>query len=83
MTIEIKTDAAGNAVLWSEVGGRAVPLAADHIYVRASDGHVLVAPPGQVLQRLRPHEVAMVEYWLSERAAEIKPNVFAGEPPDG
>ena len=83
MTIEIKTDANGKDVLWSEVDGRAVPLPAENIYIRAGDGHVFTAPPGQILQRLRPHEVAMVNHWLDERAAEIKPNVFSGEPPVG
>ena len=84
MTIEIKSDANGKAVIWSEVGGKPVPLPAENVYVRVSDGHVFTTPPGlRDLQRLRPHEVAMVELWLDERAAEIKPHVFAGEPPLG
>ena len=70
MTIEIKTDAHGKAIIWSEVGGRKVPLPAENIYIRAGDGHVFTAVPAMSgLERLRPHEVAMLEFWLAERGA--------------
>ncbi len=82
MTITIKTDANGRDVIWAEVGGKACPLPAENIYIRAGDGHVFVAVPGtRGLERLRPHEVAMVEYWLREKAPEIVTTVFAGETP--
>ena len=83
--MKIETDANGNAVIWHEVAGKAVPLPAENLYVRASDGHCFVAPPGEPpLARLRPHEVEMMEHWLHERAGDIAPNVFAGRiPPDG
>lgn len=84
MTITIKTDASGKQIIWSEVGGKAIPLPAENLYVRLGDGHCFVAVPGtHGLERLRPHEVAMVEQWLRERASEITTTVFAGEPPVG
>ena len=88
MTVRIETDPIGRDVIWSEVGGKAVRLPVENILIRASDGHVFTTPPGSyrwtVLERLRPHEVAMVEFWLREKAVEIAPNIFAGEPaPDG
>jgi hypothetical protein len=84
MGVEIKEDGHGNQVLWSEIGGKPVPLPVNDIFIRA-DGQVFTwALYGKNQpQRLRPHETAMVQFWLDERAAEIKPNVFAGEPPDG
>ena len=87
MTVTIKTDAHGKEIIWSEVGGRAVPLPAENIYVRAEDGHVFTSPPGnfrgKTMERLRPHEVEMVEYWLREKGAGIEPNIFTGEAPEG
>ena len=49
------------------------------------DGHVFNLPPGpkQVPARLRPHEVAMVEYWLAETGGVHELDVFEGEPPLG
>ena len=82
MTVRIEIDASGKDVIWSEVGGRKVPLPAENIYIRAGDGHVFVTAPGLFgLERLRPHEVEMVHHWLNEKAGEIAPNIFAGEPP--
>ena len=84
MTVRIETDAQGHDVLWSEVGGKAVPLQVENLFFRALDGHVFVGPSGHVpLERLRPHEVEMVEFWLHEKGVEIEPNIFAGEPPHG
>ena len=81
MAVTIKTDHQGKSVLWSMVGGKTVPLPAENIYIRASDGHIFTAVPGGLLQRLRPHEVEMVEHWLREKFSEITITVFAGEPP--
>jgi len=84
MTVRIETDGSGKVVIWTEVGGKPVPLPADDVYFRASDGHCFVAPSGPVpLARLRPHEPEMVEHWLCEKGAGIGPNIFAGEPPHG
>ena len=77
MAITIKTDQWGKEIIWSEIGGKAVPLAAADIYIRAVDGHVRI---GKTLEPLRPHEIEMVEFWLRKNAAEIGPNVFAGDP---
>ena len=81
MAVTIKTDHQGKSVLWSMVGGKTVPLPAENIYIRASDGHIFTAVPGGLLQRLNPHEVGMVEHWLRERASEITTMVFAGQTP--
>ena len=81
MTIRIKTDNNGKDVLWSEVGGKTVPLPVENLYLRLGDGHVFTAVPGGLLQRLNPHEVGMVEHWLRERASEITTMVFAGQTP--
>lgn len=78
MAITIKTDHWGKQIIWSEVGGKPVPLPAADVYIRAADGHVRI---GKTLEPLRPHEVAMVEFWLRERASEITTLVFAGETP--
>ena len=87
MTVRIEKDHFGKDVLWSEVGGKPVPLPVENIYVNALSGDVFTSPPGsfrgKTLDRLRPHEVGMVEFWLREKAPEIAPNVFAGEPPVG
>ncbi len=82
MTIRIEKDANGKDVIWSEVGGKAAPLPAENLYMRMGDGHCFVAVPATPgLERLRPHEVAMVEHWLRERASEITTVVFAGVTP--
>ncbi len=82
MTIRIETDANGKDVIWSEIRGKAFPLPAENIYIRAADGHVFTAVPAtRGIERLRPQEVAMVEHWLREKAPEIVTTVFAGEPP--
>ena len=78
MAITIKTDNWGREIIWSELGGKAVPLAAADIYIRADDGHVRI---GKTLEPLRPHEVEMVEFWLRQRASDITTKVFAGETP--
>ena len=80
MTIRIEKDAQGRDVIWSEIGGKAVPLPVPTIYVRASDGHVFTIEGSGLPQRLRPHEPEMVEYWLREKGVKIEPNIFAGEP---
>ena len=81
MTIKIVPDAYGKDILWTEVDGRPTALPADHILIRASDGHVFKAPTGlKGLFRLAQHDVEMVEYWLRERGAEIEPKIFAGDP---
>jgi len=84
MPVKIKTDNHGKEIIWSEVGGKATPLPVENVYIRMGDGHVFTCPPGysrgNTLQRLRPCEVAMVNFWLRKNAAEIGPNVFAGEP---
>ena len=81
MTIRIEKDANGKEVIWTELAGKAAPLPAENLYVRLGDGHCFVAPPATSgMERLRPHEVAMVEFWLRERASENTPVVFAGEP---
>lgn len=82
MTVRIEKDVNGKDVIWSEVGGKAALLAAENIYIRAGDGHCFVIfPSTRGVERLRPHEVAMVEFWLRERAPEIVTKVFAGETP--
>ena len=82
MTIRIETDANGKDVIWSEVEGKAAPLPAENLYVRMGDGHVFVIVPAtRGVERLRPHEVAMVEHWLREKAPEIVTKVFAGVTP--
>ena len=85
MTVRIEKDNHGRDVIWSEVGGKAVPLPAEHILVRLSDGHIFITSAGLPgLNPLRPHEPEMVKHWLREKGAEIAPNVFAGDtPPDG
>ena len=80
--ITIKKDHAGKDIIWSEVGGKAAPLPAENLYMRMGDGHCFVIVPAtRGVERLRPHEVAMVEFWLRERAPEIVTKVFAGETP--
>ena len=84
MTIRIEKDAHGRDVIWGEVGGKAVPLPVDDILIRASDGHVFLTSAGLPgLNRLRPHEPEMVRHWLREKGGEIKPDIFAGDPPHG
>ena len=88
MTVTIKPDNTGKDVIWSEVGGKPVPLPVENLYLCMESGHLFTSPPGsfrgKTLDRLRPHEVEMVEFWLREKAPEIAPNVFAGEPaPEG
>ena len=83
-TVRIENDPAGLPVIWSEVGGKKVPLPVEHIYIHALTGHIRTASPGpfsrgECMQPLRPHEVEMVEFWLRERG-EIVPVVFSGEP---
>ena len=88
MTIRIEADANGHDAIWSEIGGKPVSLSANDLLICASTGDVLHASGGldNVLSgrslpfRLRPHEVAMVNYYFDKRGIEIKPNVFAGEP---
>jgi hypothetical protein len=83
MTIEIR-DINGKPVLWTLLNGKAALLPLEKIYIRAGDGHVFVGGDGQELSRhlarLRPHEPALVEFWLDQQGGEITPNVFAGEP---
>ena len=84
MPVTIKQDAAGREVIWSERGGKPVPLVVEDIFIRASNGHVFKAdyyysPPR--LHRLEPQEVAMVQHWLRAADGPHVPNVFAGEPP--
>ncbi len=93
MKVRIEKDAQGKDVLWTEVGGehggkaKPVPLPVENIFFHAATGHVFTTFPGnyrgKTLERLRPHEVEMVEFWLRERASEITTLVFAGEPPLG
>ncbi len=78
MTIEIKPGANGD-VIWGELAGRAVPLPVENLYVRALDGHCFLT--SQVLDRLRPHEPALVQFWLDQNPDGITPVIFAGEPP--
>ena len=83
MTIRIESDAYGKDIIWTEVGGRPTALPADHVLIRASDGHVFTAPIGlRGLSRLSPHGVEMVEHFLKERGL-AEPNVFAGDTPHG
>ena len=80
MTIKIEPDTYGKDIIWCEVDGRPTALPAEHILIRASDGHVFAAPVGlRGLARLAPHDVGMVEYWLAERGMP-EPVVFAGDP---
>ncbi len=83
MGVEIKEDGHGNQVLWSSIGGKPVPLPVNDIFIRA-DGQVFTwALYGKNQpQRLRPHEIEMVNHWL-ELEGPAAPNVFAGEPPLG
>ena len=85
MTIRIETDNNGKDVIWSELAGKAIPLPVENLFIRACDGHCFVAGPAATrgLEPLRPHEVEMVEFWLREKAPDIAPNVFAGEPAPG
>ena len=83
MTIKIEKDPQGRDVLWSEVGGKPVPLPVETLHIRYSDGHFFTIEPGGLPQRLRPHEPEMIKYWLREKGAKIVPNIFAGEPPHG
>ncbi len=85
--IEIRLDPHGGEVIWSEKGGRAVPLAAADIYIRASDGNVFIGDAAILskrggLQRLQPHEPEMVAFWMKQRGAGTA-KIFAGEPPGG
>ena len=83
MTIRIETGADGKDVIWSEVGGKAVGLPAENIYIQVVSGHVFTTPPGsfrgKVMARVTPHEVEMVEHYLRETDGPHAPNVFAGE----
>ena len=87
MTITIKTDNHGKDVIWSEVGGKTVPLPVENLFVRLADGHVFNlgggAPGtrGANLSRLRPHEPEMVDHWLSNKDLP-EPDIFSGEPPN-
>ena len=82
MTIRTEINARGQEELWGEKGGKKAVLMASDIFLRLSDGHVFTARSGPIpLDRLNPHEVEMVEFWLHQQGAEVKPNVFAGEPP--
>ena len=92
MIIWIETNKFGTDVLRNnsaELGCERRPkaLPADHILIRASDGHVFAAPPGVPLARLSAAQTEMVKYFLAERGMpEI--SVFMGEPqreakPDG
>ena len=85
MAIKIEKDNDGRDVIWSEVGGKAVGLPAENIYIQVVSGHVFTTPPGQfrgkVMARVTPHEVEMVEHYLRETDGPQAPNVFAGEPP--
>ena len=81
MGVEIKEDNHGNQVIWSELAGKAAPLPVNDIFIRA-DGQVFTwALYGKNQpQRLRPHEVEMVEYWLAETGGVHELDVFEGEP---
>ena len=82
MTVRIETDAYGKEILWSEVGGKAVPLPVENILIRAHDGHIFVAVPGlRGMEPLRPHEPEMIAHWMNEHPDGIKPVVFAGVSP--
>ncbi len=81
MTCKIESDTFGKDVIWCEVDGRPTALPADHIMIRASDGHVFTAPVGlRGLARLSPADVEMVEHWLHEKGVDLKPDIFAGDP---
>ena len=84
MALRIETDAYGRDVIWSEVGGKKVPLEVDSLFVRAVNGHIFTsAAPGvrgSMLSRLSPHEVEMVEFWLDKQGVH-ELNIFDGEPP--
>ena len=83
MTCRIEPDAYGKDVIWCEVDGRPTALPADHILIRASDGHVFTAPVGlRGLSRLSPADVEMVEHYRHEQGMS-EPVVFAGDLPDG
>ena len=79
MSVRIVMDVHGRDVIWSEIGGKAVPLPVENIYIRASDGRCFTISPGDLPQPLRPHEPEMIEFWLSERGGKIVPDIFEGE----
>lgn len=86
MTITIETNRRGQEEIWGENSrGQKHVMEANRIFVRASDGHVFLAPMSERprLVRLNPHEVPMIEHFLREKGAGIEPNIFAGDPPDG
>ena len=81
MTIKIEPDARGRDTIWCEVDGRPTPLPADHVLIRASDGHVFTAPIGlRGLSRLSPHDVEMIEFFRREKGL-AEPVIFAGDTP--
>ena len=83
MTCRIEKDGVGQDVIWCEVDGRPTALPAEHILIRASDGHVFTAPVGlRGLARLSPADVEMVEHYRHERGM-CEPVVFAGDTPVG
>ena len=85
MPVRIEKDNHGQDVIWSEKGGRAVPLWPKDVFIQLSTGHVFKAGLTPVpLSRLEPHEPAMIELYLRQTEGPQAPNVFAGnEPPDG
>ena len=85
--MKIEKDVHGRDVVWAELGGRPVPLPAENILLSAETGHILIAPlglqaalAGKGLTRPRPHEIAMIEFYLEKKGDTIIPDVFTGEP---
>lgn len=82
MTVRIETDASGKDVIWSEVGGRKVPLPVENLWINALDGRLANIVPGLPgVEPLRPHEPAMVAFWMDKNPDGIAPNIFAGVSP--
>ena len=54
-------------------------LPADHILIRASDGHVFTAPPKVPLARLSAPQAEMVKHFLDKNGMP-EPVIFSGEP---
>ena len=70
----LRTD---SAELGCERHPKALP--ADHILIRASDGHVFTAPPRVPLARLSAPQAEMVKHFLDKKGMP-EPDVFMGEP---
>ena len=84
MTPKIETNSRGvEEIVGENSRGQTHVIEATRIFVRASDGHVFLAPMSERpnLVPLNPHEVVMVLQWLRERDGPHFPNVFAGEAP--